>query len=95
VEKVVHQHLNSLHMTNLEPGNPHYFFLAAMVFPRRPLKRASACVLSGDISDKVVEEERWTRERRVDDKRGNRHTWYRCADLEPSIPSDASNLGET
>jgi len=37
----VHQHLNSLHMTNLEPGNPHYFFLAAMVFPRRPLESSA------------------------------------------------------
>ena len=46
VEKVVHQHLNSLHMTNLEPGNPHYFFLAAMVFPRRPLEMSASISLN-------------------------------------------------
>jgi hypothetical protein len=46
VEKVVHQHLNSLHMTNLEPGNPHYFFLAAMVFPRRPLEMSASVAFS-------------------------------------------------
>ena len=76
-------------MTNLEPGNPHYFFLAAMVFPRRPLGMSANVSLIESSHDEIG---------RVvvrGSKNGNEHTWYRCADLEPSIPSDASNLGET
>ena len=46
------------------------------------------------VGRKVLGKEVNKRERE-DGKRGNKHTWYRCADLEPSIPSDASNLGET
>jgi hypothetical protein len=76
-------------MTNLEPGNPHYFFLAAMVFPRRPLEYISEYPWKEREPEWKVEVDR------EDGKEETKHTWYRCADLEPSIPSDASNLGET
>jgi len=73
VEKVVHQHLNSLHMTKLTKRNHRLLLLGSDG-------------LSSSTAEKDQLQTYFERSKR---------TWYRCVDLAPSIPSDASNLGET